>query len=232
VIFLLDFDLTLTDSLRGLVESVRYVYTEKFLGSRFIDLDYSEFLRIYYRDDLASLLPNDVEIRWSFWESVWRRYTKTFSLQGSLFKCALEALTYLRGRGLIYVVTGREIRSCEMRDELNHLGIRELIYGLYTVGDFGRYTKKKDLFKYLVDKYESLGFRRSDVVVISDSYRDLENASNLGAEAIGYVPHSLSLVKELFEEKGFKYISSWCESTHLINLIDKSIATKSHRLMY
>ncbi|MGC9010520.1 MAG: HAD family hydrolase, partial [Sulfolobales archaeon] len=203
-------------SLRGLVESVRYVYAEKFLRSKFIDLDYLQFLKIYYRDDLASLLPNDIEIRWSFWENVWKRYTRTFSLQGSLFKCALDALAYLRGRGLIYVVTGREIRSCEMRDELNHLGIGELIHGLYTVGDFGKYTKKKDLFKFLVDKYEGLGFRRSHFVVISDSYRDLENASDLGVEVIGYVPYSLNLVKEIFEEKGFKYISSWCESKYLI----------------
>ncbi len=221
MIFLIDFDLTLIDSLRGLIESVRYVSNESYLANKLINLSHADFLKIYYRDDLASILPNDIEQRWSFWENVWRRYVRTYSLQGSLFRCVLEALNHLRGKGLIYIVTGREITSNEMRDEIYSLGLGEFIHGLYTVGDFGRYTRKKDLYKMLIERYGHLSFKRSDIVVISDSYRDLENASSLGVNVIGYVPHNLSFVRELFEEKGFKYILTWCDINHIMNLIHK-----------
>lgn len=221
-VFLIDLDLTLIDSFKGLVEAVRYVASSRGFGEIFLRLDPERFLEIYYRDDFESLLPSrDLEFRWSFWESVWKRYVSNSPLRGKLFECAHSALAYLRGRGLVYVTTGREIRSCEMIHEILDLDLRDMIHGLYTVGDFGKYTKKRDLYKIILERSEEIGFREKDIVVISDSYRDLENAWGLGLDGVGFVSEKNFLVKELFEKKGFRYISSWCDHEDLVNKLLK-----------
>ncbi|MEM0043727.1 MAG: HAD hydrolase-like protein [Sulfolobales archaeon] len=219
-VLLVDLDLTLIDSLRGMY--VAFISTLSDRRSEIPDLSSRSFVIEYYENDLSRYI-NDKEFpeRWRFWNEMWRRYVMNAGFYGTPFKCVHDTLRALKGRYYIVITTGREIASRDIKEELRRSGIRDLVHEVYSVGDLGIYKRKTDLYMHLMSRFKSLGFNPENMVVISDSYRDLLNAEKFGMSGVGFVPEGLEVVEEYFRRHGIRYFSSWCSYRELESYLEK-----------
>jgi|GEM_PF-554063 phosphoglycolate phosphatase-like HAD superfamily hydrolase len=219
-IFLLDLDMTLVNTLRGLYISVINTiprYTKRDIDDLF---KIENFVKEYYLNDFNDYVSsNDPETRWRFWSDVWIRYISDPGLYGEPYKCVHEIIYILRGLGIVLIVTGREISSLKMIDELSYYGFKDLVHNFVSTGDLGPFNKKKDLLEKIIDHYIKTGFSHDDIIVISDSIKDLEYAEKLKVRGAGFVPKEASFLEKIFKEKGLDMIKSWCEQSNVVRTL-------------
>lgn len=203
----IDLDMTLADTMRGLMISLARVsgdYGLELPG----DMDPRVFAKAYYRDSLVR--TRDPVARWLFWRRVWIGYLEG-RYYGSPMPCAPNILGRLAGRYLTAIVTGREVEAGLIIDELLYYGFPVELVRIHSTGDLWPGATKRDLYERLAERYGALGILRDHVVVISDSPRDLQYARELGFKAVGFVPYDDGEIEDMLSRASDGvYIKSLC----------------------
>lgn len=203
----IDLDMTLADTMRGLMISLARVSGEYGLELP-SDMDPRVFAKAYYRDSL--LRTRDPVARWLFWRRVWMGYLEG-RYYGSPMPCAHKFLGRLAGRYLTAIVTGREVEAGLIIDELLYYGFPVELVRIHSTGDLWPGATKRDLYDYLAKRYGALGISRDQVVVISDSPRDLQYARELGFRSVGFLPYDDEEIEDMLSRaSGGVYIKSLC----------------------
>lgn len=203
----IDLDMTLADTMKGLMISLARVSGEYGLELPSY-MDPRAFAKAYYRDSL--LRTKDPVARWLFWRRVWIGYLEG-RYYGSPMPCAPSILRRLAGRYLTAIVTGREVESGLIVDELLYYGFPVELVRIHSTGDLWLGATKKDLYEILAKRYGDLGISRDLIVVISDSPRDLQYARELGFRSVGFVPYDDEEIEDMLSRaSGGVYIKSLC----------------------
>ncbi len=188
----IDLDMTLVDTSRGLIIAMDMVREGFSLDQ--MSSDTKAIMKAYYNGSLIRI--NEPMKRWIFWRAVWIKYLEN-RIYGTPMPCSEDFLRESAGRMITAIVTGREVETRLFMDELNSYGFPLDMVRVYSTGDLGFGTTKKDLYEQLAKKYERLGIPRSSITVISDSPRDLLFANEIGFKAIGYIPFDDKEVEEM-----------------------------------
>jgi len=181
----LDLDMTLADTSRGLMIAFSRVGSSYGAFEIPVDTDPRAFMKAYYREAIPGI--RDPMEKWLFWRSVWMRYLEE-RIYGRPAPCSESLLLAASGKYITAIVTGREIGARAIVDELESYGFPIGVIRVYTVGDLWLGATKRDLYEQLAAKYSRLGVSRSEVVVVTDSPRDVQLARGVGFNAIGYIP--------------------------------------------
>ncbi|MEM4970733.1 MAG: HAD hydrolase-like protein [Sulfolobales archaeon] len=176
--------MTLVDTSQELVIAISSVWSE-YGWDISIDTDPREFMKIYYREKLPR--PSDPMARWYFWRSVWMKYLEN-RRYGKPMPCSDSLLLASSGRYVTAIVTGREVKAEMFMEELQSYGFPTELIRVYSTGDLWPGATKRDLYEYLANIYAQLGISREEVVVISDSPRDIRFIREAGFKAVGYIP--------------------------------------------
>ncbi|MFZ8825011.1 MAG: hypothetical protein ACO2O0_12850 [Desulfurococcales archaeon] len=176
--------MTLVDTSQELIIAVSNVWSE--YGRNIdIDTDPRAFIKTYYKERLPG--PSDPMARWYFWRTVWTKYLEN-RRYGRPMPCSNTLLTTSSGRYITAIVTGREVRAEMFMEELQSYGFPTGLIRVYSTGDLWPGATKRDLYEYLANIYRGLGVPREEVVVISDSPRDIRFIRETGFKAVGYIP--------------------------------------------
>lgn len=189
----IDLDMTLADTMRGLMIALGMIRDEFHLEIP-VDMDVRSFTKAYYKDSLIRI--NEPRKRWIFWRSAWLRYLSN-KIYGTPMPCSQDFLRESAGRMPTAIVTGREVETRFFIDELRYYGFPIDIVRVYSTGDLGFGATKKDLYEHLAKEYEKLDLIRRSIAVISDSPRDLALATEAGLRVIGYLPFKDVEVEEM-----------------------------------
>jgi len=150
-----------------------------------VDTDPKAFMKAYYREGVPGM--RDHIEKWLFWRGVWISYLGE-KIYGKPTPCSRSLLLTASGRYVTAIVTGREVEAHALSEELNSYDFPIELIRVYTVGDLWPGATKKDLYEQLASKYASLGISRGEVVVITDSPRDVQLARETGFHTVGYIP--------------------------------------------
>ncbi len=181
-LLILDYDLTLVNSLYDFFEAVNE--SRRAFGLK--PLSVAEFLDYFLRDELTwKAAPEDCsDCFWKFFRRIYR--TK----HGKPIAGAAIVLELLKSIGVRNViVTGREVPSSNIWLELQGMGLDHVIDYVYTLYDLaiigGREEPLFDkswIISYLLNKGS---FERSEAVFVGDYWLDALSASKIGIPFIG-----------------------------------------------
>ncbi len=213
----LDLDLTLVDNARQVYisyikELSNYLYG---VNNRSLDhvLSFQDFIKIYYIDpEYSYLIENSrlynlyTNLRQKilsnnkfFWRNVWYRYIMD-GVYGKPMECSRSFLDYASGRYMTLITTGREIESRYIRAELELYGFTSKMHKLYSAGDLRYNATKLDLYNHVFKEISRFSIKPQNIVVISDSPRDLRFARGFGFNTIGivnnYNKHVVSILRD------------------------------------
>jgi phosphoglycolate phosphatase-like HAD superfamily hydrolase len=180
----IDLDMTLVDTSRELIMAIAKVESEYRLGIR-INRDPRLFIKAYYEERIPGL-GNSMK-KWHFWRSVWMKYLEN-GRYGEPMPCSDSLLLTSSGRYLTAIVTGREVETRMLIEELHSYGFPTNLVRIHSTGDLWPGATKRDLYEQLARIYTGLGISREEIMVISDSPRDIRFAREAGFRVIGYIP--------------------------------------------
>jgi len=176
--------MTLIDTSQELIIAISNVWSE-YGWNIDIDTDPRAFIKTYYKERLPS--PSEPMARWYFWKAVWMKYLEN-RRYGRPMLCSDILLTASSGRYITAIVTGREVKAEMFMEELQSYGFPTRLIRVYSTGDLWPGATKRDLYEYLANIYRGVGVSREEVVVISDSPRDIRFIRETGFKAVGYIP--------------------------------------------
>ncbi len=180
----IDLDMTLVDTSRQCLRVIREFFNRP-------NITYEEFMNMYYdekgiRAGLRGIIGEDA-LSYDFWSRCWEAYIRLGDY-GTLMPHAVEMLRGLKSDGrAIFILTGREVRSEDIMDELRYYGFLNLIDGVLSLGDLGRNSNKGDLLRYALVKYNN-GSPRG-IVYVTDHPKDIDYCARLGILTIGVLNH-------------------------------------------
>lgn len=205
---LVDLDMTLVKNLRELVSAMVSVQAEYGFAEDPDPPDLLGFLKNYYRGAVAPRLGR-LE-RWIFWRRVWLRYHYTGSY-GEPSPCSSWLLESLSGRIPTAIVTGREMESRLIAEELSSQGLPIHRVEILSAGDLGLGASKKDLYEALAQRLSRAGIDRRRIVVLSDSPRDLEDARGVGMGIVGCAVAEDPEIFGAYRRLGAGFAASLCD---------------------
>ncbi len=229
----LDLDLTLVDNapqvyLSYIKELSSHLYgvDNRSLGHV---LSFQDFIKIYYIDpEYSHLIEDDrlynlyINIRQQilgnskfFWRNVWHRYIMD-GVYGKPMECSRSFLAYASGKYMTLITTGREIESRYIRAELELYGFTSMVHKLYSAGDLRYNATKLDLYSHVFREVSRFSIKPHNIVVISDSPRDLRFARGFGFNTIGIVNNYNKHVASILRDQ-----SSLPISDSLCSLVDR-----------
>ncbi len=204
----IDYDLTLMDSLLDFYEAVNKA--REFYGSKPYSFD--EFFKLFVSDRISyEAVPEGVSER-DFWRYFRRVYT---TRHGRPMDGALYFLTVLYSiNTLNIVVTGREIPSTIIWDELRRFGLDWAIDEVYTIYDISVLGGEEEILfdkswilKHVLEKH---GIDPLDAVSIGDYKTDVLSSAKVGVPFIGLSPYN-ERKKSLIENGACKVVSNLYE---------------------
>lgn len=210
---ILDYDLTLINNLVDFYISFSESL-EKFSGSK---ISFNEFYEYMSSDKLVSIPPKSIDSR-VFWKDMRKRICRSHAIIPSIgVKEFLNITSSSNVKNVI--VSGKECYSKYLEMELEKIGIREYINGIYTFFDLDILNgveeslfDKSWLLKHVLNEYS---IEPSDAVYIGDYKLDYYSSLKVGINFIGFatIPGRIKMFKDL----GVKYIArNFYEVLHLL----------------
>jgi len=200
---ILDYDLTLVNNIIDFYISFSEAL-EKFTGKT---LTFNEFYNYLARDELINILPDSID-QWVFWREMRRRICSSHTLIPSRgVKEFLYTTSFFNIKNVI--VSGKECHPKYLELELEKIGIRDYVDGIYTFyslqilnGVEETLFDKSWLLKYVVNKYK---VDPLETVYIGDYKMDYYSSLKAGVNFIGLA--SLPSRAKMFKEIGTKYVA-------------------------
>ena len=176
-----DFDGTVMDSCRGIMDSVKYA-----AGCLGVDDPGQEVLRTFIGPPLRESFPRAFGFDEKTTEEAIDKYRQYYGA-GAMYSCSLydgvkEAVSRFRQNGILqYIATSKPEHAC--RSILERKGLEGLFDGVFGATDDGRIDTKKQVIEEAFRVLEITD--KSRVVLIGDTRYDVIGAKEAGIECIG-----------------------------------------------
>jgi HAD superfamily hydrolase (TIGR01509 family) len=180
-ILILDFDGTLGDTVRVIVQTMQATIRELGLPAR-TDRECASMIGLRLVDIPSVLFP-ECDLDGEVYAQTYRRLFHIYNIEGAvvLYPNVIETLAELKNRGYILTIASSRSRA-SLNNYINDLGISPIISYVLGADDV---VEGKPNPEPVIRTLEHFGFKPEEAIVVGDTVFDVEMGLNAGTKTCG-----------------------------------------------